>query len=242
MRGVLDTLPEGRRTSLVKEASQAKVSVTLARHTGQDPNLARTKQAYRAAPSTGPYIIELIAKGRAAQAGQAERPAEPEERVTYTEAEIDHIEEELAVSKPLPQKREPEVAWVSSPSTLTHARFKNLVVKKLARSLDTDLPGSVQHSCLRRGSNTCLPSSSYMPRWASRNLLFLKSVVTMKFGHTYARLKGFGVATKKKIEDLETQLSEMNKYLFAANNQVKELKQHIEDTPSTTKLEKDLEE
>ncbi|KAF4400175.1 hypothetical protein G4B88_019384 [Cannabis sativa] len=130
-----------------KEKNLRKTSRKL-----KDPNLARTKQAYRAAPSTGPYIIELIAKGRAAQAGQAERPAEPEERVTYTEA------------------------------------------------------------------------------------------VTMKFGHTYARLKGFGVATKKKIEDLETQLSEMNKYLFAANNQVKELKQHIEDTPSTTKLEKDLEE
>uniref|UniRef100_A0A803PR28 Uncharacterized protein n=1 Tax=Cannabis sativa TaxID=3483 RepID=A0A803PR28_CANSA len=127
-------MPEGRRTSVVKEPCQAKVFFTLARHTGQDPNLARTKQAYRAAPSTDSYIVELMAKGRASQAGQAERPVEPEERVRpawrpvkdydvnhrqsprgcneatkpvnengeLSHVGIDHIEEELAVSKPLP--------------------------------------------------------------------------------------------------------------------------------------------
>uniref|UniRef100_A0A803QFE0 Uncharacterized protein n=1 Tax=Cannabis sativa TaxID=3483 RepID=A0A803QFE0_CANSA len=79
--GSPDTPQKGRRSPLVKKPSQAKVVITIARYTSQDPNLTRTKQTYCAVPSNDPHIAELMARVCAAQARQAKTPIEPKERV-----------------------------------------------------------------------------------------------------------------------------------------------------------------
>uniref|UniRef100_A0A803QEE5 Uncharacterized protein n=1 Tax=Cannabis sativa TaxID=3483 RepID=A0A803QEE5_CANSA len=304
----------------VKKTFEAKVTVNVARYTGQDPNLARLNQTYSAAPSTDPHITKLMEEELAAleplpQRGEHEASwVSPSYTFTpvrfknlLAKNSVGGLDADLSEGVHHAFQRIPTFDWLiptlrlmdkdNHILSLSASRWIICMASKLGEfvkrntvgTLGEESPSKVSrkegsssthsglpppppyfplanqpmvrnlegHSPLanrKSSKDRQRPIPSFVPlrvekvkevvhNYLDRCLVqadkqlqdtnsesietlafgFLKDM-SLKFGHTYARLKETNVATKKRIEDLETQLGEVKKQLLVANNQVKDLK------------------